>query len=118
MEVRDPIHGLINYDVTEEKVINTGIFQRLRNIKQLALASYVYPGAHHSRFEHCLGTMHLAGKVAEANKIKLSKDSVRIVRLAALLHDIGHGPFSHVSEQILERHSAEMVKKYNADNAH
>ncbi|MBC2693882.1 MAG: HD domain-containing protein, partial [Desulfobacteraceae bacterium] len=64
MEVRDPLYGLIEYDNTEEKIINSRIFQRLRNIKQLALASYVYPAAHHTRFEHSLGVMHLSGKVA------------------------------------------------------
>lgn len=64
MEVRDPLYGLIEYDNTEEKIINSRIFQRLRKIKQLALASYVYPAAHHTRFEHSLGVMHLSGKVA------------------------------------------------------
>lgn len=119
MEIRDPIHGLIEYNPTEEKLINTRVFQRLRNVKQLALASYVYPGAHHTRFEHCIGAMHLAGKVAKTQKVNLNKDATRIVRLAALLHDIGHGPFSHVSEQILEKYSPEeVVKKYHADNAH
>jgi len=118
MEIRDPIHGLINYDSTEEKLINSAVFQRLRNIKQLALASYVYPGAHHTRFEHCIGTMHLASRVAKANKVNLNDDEVRIVRLAALLHDIGHGPYSHVSEQILEKHSGDLLKKHKAENAH
>jgi uncharacterized protein len=118
MEIRDPIHGLISYDSTEEQIINTRVFQRLRNIKQLALASYVYPGAHHSRFEHCIGTMHLAGKVANSTGVKLDKELVRITRLAGLLHDIGHGPFSHVSEQILEKYSKIEAQKYSADNAH
>jgi uncharacterized protein len=115
MEIRDPIHGFISYDPVEEKIINSGLFQRLRNIKQLALASYVYPGAHHTRFEHSIGAMHLAGKVAE----KLGLDTkVRILRLAGLLHDIGHGPFSHISEQILEKYAGDIPKKYKADNAH
>ncbi|MHC1573913.1 MAG: hypothetical protein ACXQTJ_05675, partial [Candidatus Syntropharchaeales archaeon] len=63
MEVRDPIYGFIEYDDKEEQIINTRVFQRLRGIKQLALASLVYPGAHHTRFEHSLGVMHLAGKI-------------------------------------------------------
>ncbi|MBI4267168.1 MAG: HD domain-containing protein [Chloroflexi bacterium] len=116
MEVRDPLYGLIDYDSTEEKIIGTSLFQRLRNIKQLALASYVYPGAHHTRFEHCLGTMHLAGRIA-AN-LEIGPEKRKILRLAALLHDIGHGPFSHVSEQVLEKYGAEIVEKHDAENAH
>ncbi|MBI2853279.1 MAG: HD domain-containing protein [Chloroflexi bacterium] len=116
MEVRDPLYGLIEYNIEEEKVINTGLFQRLRNIKQLALASYVYPGAHHTRFEHCIGTMYLAGRVAE--NLHLPNERKRLLRLAALLHDVGHGPFSHVSEQVLERFAAAIAKEYEADSAH
>lgn len=115
MEVRDPIHGLIDYSDTEEKIINSQIFQRLRGIKQLALASLVYPGAHHTRFEHSLGVMHLAGKVARC--LKLSDERTKILRLAGLLHDIGHGPFSHVSEQIIEKNiEKNILSKYKAQN--
>lgn len=116
MKVRDPIHGFIEYDDKEEQIINTRIFQRLRGIKQLALASFVYPGAHHTRFEHSLGVMHLAGKVG--HQIGL-KDQVDNLRLAGLLHDIGHGPFSHVSEQVIEDQMADrkkILKKYHAQN--
>lgn len=117
MEVRDPIHGLIEYDEIEEKIINSSLFQRLRGIKQAALTSLVYPGAHHTRFEHSIGTMHLAGKIA--NRLKLKKNISRILRLAGLLHDIGHGPFSHVSEQIIEKRVAEeALKRYKAENVH
>ncbi len=116
MKVRDPIHGFIDYDSVEERIISTGLFQRLRNIKQLALASYVYPGAHHTRFEHCLGTMHLADRIAKNLKIE-GKDRTTL-RLTALLHDIGHGPFSHVSEQVLEKHAGKLINKYEAENAH
>jgi len=117
MEVRDPLYGLIEYDNTEEKIINSHIFQRLRKIKQLALASYVYPAAHHTRFEHSLGVMHLSGKVATS--LNLDDASKKIIRLAGLLHDIGHGPFSHVSENVLEKYVDKgILKKYKADNAH
>lgn len=116
MEIRDPVHGFVEYDETEERIINSGIFQRLRNINQLALASAVYPGAHHTRFEHCIGTMHLAGKVA--HKLCLDDNRRHILRLTALLHDIGHGPFSHVSEQIMEKYAGDLVKKYKAENSH
>ncbi len=80
MEVRDPIHGFIEYDKTEEKIINSGLFQRLRGIKQLALASFVYPGAHHTRFEHCIGTMHLADRVANNKKLELDYGKIKILR--------------------------------------
>lgn len=115
MEVRDPIHGLIEYNDIEEKIINSQIFQRLRGIKQLAHANLVYPGAHHSRFEHSLGVMHLAGQVG--NCLKLSQEQVKNLRLAGLLHDIGHGPFSHVSEQIIEKYvDKSILNKYKAQN--
>lgn len=80
--------------------MDTSVFQRLRRIKQLALASLVYPGAVHTRFEHSLGVMHLAGKIGER---LLSDEEVPLVRLAGLLHDLGHGPFSHVSEELLDQ---------------
>lgn len=100
LEIRDPIHGFIQRSNREQKIIDTKLFQRLRGIKQLALASLVYPGALHTRFEHCIGAMHIAGRVAE--KLGLSSEEKEILRLSALLHDIGHGPFSHVSEDVLE----------------
>jgi HD superfamily phosphohydrolase len=98
--IRDPIFGFISLDETEVGIINTPIFQRLRGIKQLALARLVYPSALHTRFEHSIGTCHVAQLMAK--KLRLSKNQEKLVRLAALLHDIGHGPFSHVSEDILE----------------
>jgi hypothetical protein len=100
-EVRDPVHGFIFREPVENLIIDSPAFQRLRGIRQLALAALVYPGATHTRFDHSLGTMHVAGKIAES--IGLEAAEVRLVRLAALLHDIGHGPFSHVSEPVLEQ---------------
>ena len=99
-EVRDPIHGLVVFEPQEWKVIDSRPFQRLRGIEQLAMTHLVYPGARHSRFEHCMGAGHVAGKLAKS----LDLDAMRRgkVRLAALVHDIGHGPFSHVSEEIFE----------------
>jgi len=118
MEIRDPIHGLIEYNEIEENIINSPPFQRLRGIRQLALATFVYPGAHHTRFEHCIGTMHLAGKVGE--KLELDGDKRNFLRLAGLLHDIGHGPFSHVSEQIMEKYAKKFSDEYRdvAENTH
>lgn len=106
IEIRDPIHGFITLSEIESKIINTPVFQRLRKIKQLALASLVYPGANHTRFEHSIGTFHVASLIAE--KLLQGKEHEeirRVIRLSALLHDIGHGPFSHVSESILEKYS-------------
>jgi hypothetical protein len=103
LEVRDPIHGFVYREPEVRDVMDTCIFQRLRRLRQLALASLVYPGATHSRFEHSVGAFHLAGKIASALDVDASE--TRLLKLAALLHDIGHGPFSHVAEPILKRHS-------------
>ncbi|MFC7500907.1 HD domain-containing protein [Nocardioides sp. GCM10030258] len=96
-EVRDPIHGLINLDPHEWKVVDSPAFQRLRGIQQLAFTHLVYPGARHSRFEHCIGAAHIAGHVATV----LDEDAKRL-RAAGLCHDLGHGAFSHVSEMVYE----------------
>lgn len=68
MEIRDAIHGLIRYDPLEEAVINSQAFQRLRRVRQLALAEFVYPSAGHSRFEHAIGVMHLSSRMADQLK--------------------------------------------------
>jgi hypothetical protein len=79
--------------------------QRLRRLRQLAGSEYVYPGANHTRFEHCVGVMFLAGKVTENPNLSriVSDDEADMIRLSGLLHDVGHGPFSHVFEQLLIR---------------
>lgn len=104
-EITDPVHRYISFSEVEKEVIDTGVFQRLRRIRQLAGAHLVYPSAQHSRFEHSLGTMHVAGYAGETLVAKGyldDEDKVRKLRLAALLHDIGHGPFSHLFEEVLE----------------
>ena len=103
LEIRDPIHGFIYREPEERDIIDTKVFQRLRRLKQLAMASLVYPGATHSRFEHCLGAFHLSGKLVAG--LSSNDTDQRLVRFAALLHDIGHGPFSHVAEPILKKHT-------------
>ncbi len=102
-EIRDPVHGYIKITEAERDVIDTPFVQRLRRIHQLAGAYLVYPGAVHTRFEHVAGTMHVAGEVAEALSlwVDLAPDTIQEIRLAALLHDIGHGPFSHTFEEVL-----------------
>jgi hypothetical protein len=103
LEIRDPVHGFIYREPHERDLIDTKLFQRLRSLHQLALAYLVYPGATHTRFDHSLGAYHVAGGLA---KVLVSSDSERrLVRLATLLHDVGHGPFSHVAEPILQKHS-------------
>ena len=107
-EVRDPIHGLIRLTDQEMSLVNSQPFQRLRRIRQLAMADLVYPGAVHTRFEHSLGTLHTAHRIVDhLNRLQqgVSEKDIHVVRLAALLHDIGHGPFSHVSEHLLDKHS-------------
>lgn len=98
-KVRDPIHGFIELEGRELDVLDTPLFQRLRRISQLALARLVYPGAVHTRFDHTLGVFRVAGSLCDALKIESPK--AKLIRYGALLHDLGHGPFSHVSESVL-----------------
>ena len=102
INIRDPIHGFINLDDLEEKVVQTYEFQRLRFISQLGTTNWVYPGSMHSRFEHSLGVLYLAKTVLErlrSSDLNLEEKDERIFRFASLLHDIGHAPFSHVGEE-------------------
>ncbi len=102
-EVKDPVYGYIYITEAEKLVIDSVPFQRLRRIKQLAGAEYVYPGANHTRFEHSLGVMYLAGRMTDNPQLSqvMSEEEAQMVRIAALLHDVGHGPFSHIFEHIL-----------------
>lgn len=98
--VYDEVHGYIPLNDFERKVVDTPTFQRLRRIKQLAQAWFVYPGAVHTRFSHSLGVMHLMEKVV--NKLSsegfLNRDDLQLLKVAALLHDVGHTPYSHAIE--------------------
>jgi HD superfamily phosphohydrolase len=100
--VRCPIHGFIELNEFEVEVVNHQVFQRLRRIHQLAMAYLAFPGAVHTRFDHSLGALHCADRLARAIGLNPRSDGYRNIRLAALLHDIGHGPFSHVSEYALQ----------------
>lgn len=97
---RDPLYGFIGLTHTELELLGTPVVQRLRRIKQLGNTHLVYPSACHSRFEHTLGVLHIANRMAE--KLRLNETEIAIIRIAALLHDIGHGPLSHNFETILE----------------
>jgi HD superfamily phosphohydrolase len=99
--IKDPIYGYIRLTEIERNVVDTVAVQRLRRIRQLAGAEYVYPAANHTRFEHVLGAMYLAGVVVENLPTELSADDKQKVRLAGLLHDVGHAPFSHLFEPFL-----------------
>ena len=118
--IRDPIYGLIPRTNEEIRLMNTAVFQRLRRIRQLAMAHLVYPGAVHTRFDHSIGTMHVAGRICTflQDLQKITEQETRIVRLAALLHDIGHGPFSHVSEYLLDHHCKRDVSDDLGTNIH
>ena len=103
--VRDPLWNNIPLDADAMRLVDTAVFQRLRYVRQLGLAFLVYPGATHSRFEHALGTYHLTGRtlglLRERGELaRLPADECAIVRAAALLHDVGHYPFSHALEEI------------------
>lgn len=98
--VRDPIHGLIELTEPEWAAVDTPVFQRLRHVRQLALTNLVYPGTVHTRFEHSIGVRYVAAQLAEA--VELDEEKRLVVCAAALTHDVGHGAFSHVSEQVLE----------------
>ena len=122
-KITDPIHGSIELSEQEARIIDTAPMQRLRYIKQLGNVHLVFPQATHSRFSHSLGVMHICGLFFDALFQKSSKDHPdkqeeinslrRIVRIAGLMHDIGHGPLSHHFESCLKVFikSTEKLKK-------
>jgi HD superfamily phosphohydrolase len=103
LDIIDPIHDFIRVYDHELTTIDDPIFQRLRRIRQLSGAHLTYPSAQHTRFEHSLGVMHISSQAGQALHEKgiLKLDDIEILRLAGLLHDIGHGPFSHLFEEII-----------------
>jgi HD superfamily phosphohydrolase len=98
---RDPVHGLIEFKGADRPIadlLDTHAVQRLRRIKQMGFAWLVYPGAEHSRFGHALGAFHIAQRMTR--RLELDETLARHVKVAALLHDVGHGPFSHAWEHV------------------
>lgn len=105
--VNDVIHGHIELSDIAWKIIDTPEFQRLRNLKQLGMTYYVYPGAEHTRFQHCIGTYYLAKKQMEIffknqPELKINSNDIELVGIAGLCHDLGHGPFSHSYENWIQ----------------
>ena len=100
--IKDPVHGYIEVEEYALRLLDSPVLQRLRYIRQLGFSYLVYPGANHTRFEHSLGTMFLAD--VACRRFQLPEDERTLVVAAALLHDIGHGPFSHASEPLMEQY--------------
>ncbi len=113
--IRDPLWNSISVDPLAVRLMDTAVFQRLRYIRQLGLAFLVYPGATHSRFEHALGAYHLARRTLRmlderGELARVASDDPAIIRAAALLHDVGHYPFSHALEEIGALHHEEVAR--------
>jgi uncharacterized protein len=107
--IKDPVHGYIDLPQVIRPILDSRVLQRLRYIRQLGFSYLVYPGANHSRFEHSLGTLHLASLMAV--QLDLNPDERTLVQIAALLHDVCHGPFSHA----IETHNEEYLGKNHTD---
>jgi HD superfamily phosphohydrolase len=114
--IRDPLWNNVRVDEVAMRLIDTAAFQRLRYVRQLGWVYLVYPGATHSRFEHAVGTFHLARRALAlleeqgADFSELLEDECQLVRIAALLHDIGHYPYSHALEEIGALHHEEVAR--------
>ncbi len=113
LDIYDDLHGVVHLETHERRLIDSPWFQRLRRIRQLGVAHMVFPGAEHTRFAHSIGVLHLAIKVAEKLKGHLKGDEPRELRAAALLHDIGHFPFSHTLEAVYEDLAKPKVAEYS-----
>jgi hypothetical protein len=98
----DSIHGDIHLNPVEQRVVDTASFQRLRYLKQLGMTHFTYPNATHTRFAHSIGVLGIMNRVALVARgpLALSDEQVEDIRLAGLLHDIGHYPYSHLMEKV------------------
>jgi len=120
MEIRDPIHGAIEISPEFNQIIDSSAYQRLRAIKQLGFSEFSFPGATHNRYLHSIGVSHLAGVVFDNifKNYNFSTSDVKFrlreaVKLGALLHDIGHGPLSHTTEEVMPKLSSLKVAAYD-----
>lgn len=121
---RDPVHGYIEVSDLENKIINSPPFQRLRNIKQLAMTNLVYHGAEHTRFGHSIGVLFLVTKafnsaIKNSKEYEIEEDKyhfyLQVLRLIALTHDLGHAPFSHAAESAMPKKSHKDTKMSHED---
>ena len=112
LTLRDPVHGAIALEPVEAALIDTVAMQRLRRIRQLGPTYLVFPGAEHSRFVHSVGACHVAGQLGATLRRDAWRGDVRLLRIAALLHDVGHPPYSHAGERGVahEQVSAAMIR--------
>lgn len=134
-QIYDPIHKFISITPLMTQIIDTYEFQRLRDLKQLGATYFVFPSASHNRFEHSIGVSHLAGIMMnelylKQPELKITDRLIELVRIAALVHDLGHGPFSHLYDHYVKNEDEyeheyrgldifkKMVKKYNLDLSH
>jgi len=101
--IRDPIHGYIEIDELITALLDTVEMQRLHRIKQLGFSYLVYPGANHTRFEHSLGTYHLMNLILD--RFAIAREREQELRVASLIHDVGHGPYSHVIEPVIKKYT-------------
>tara|TARA_A100001037_G_scaffold301408_1_gene330850 strand:- start:12 stop:1193 length:1182 start_codon:yes stop_codon:yes gene_type:complete len=122
MEIYDIIHGSIEIDPLAKRIIDTDEFQRLRYIKQLGCCNFVFPGTVHTRFEHSIGVYHLAKKyihILNCQGKYFNKRDIDCITIAALIHDIGHGPYSHLFDEFFDKdknheyRSGELFKMMN-----
>lgn len=102
-QIKDPVHGYIEVPTEILPLVDSPALQRLHHIRQLGFAYLVYPGANHTRFEHSLGAMHLASLLCR--HLGFGTAETRTICCAALLHDIGHGPYSHASERLMQEYT-------------
>src|SRR5512138_215113 len=122
---RDPLHNIIslNETVAEDKLIvdliDSAEFQRLRRIRQLGLAMFTYQGAEHSRFTHSIGVMHLMTRVLNllSSHHTIAEEARILGRAGALLHDLGHGPLSHVVEKVFHFHHEDWTRRIILDES-
>ncbi len=131
--LRDPVHGLIVFDLGDASqadvvawaLVNTPEFQRLRRIRQLGVSDLVFPGATHTRFAHSIGVYHLSKRLLKVLSEELGdtydREKAKVVQWAALLHDIGHGPFSHAfevaREELATKNNRPKIKKHESFSA-
>jgi HD superfamily phosphohydrolase len=118
MFIYDIIHGYMEFNKEEKKFIDNCWMKRLKRIKQLGLLEHVFPSASHNRFEHSLGVSYLSGKYLEilsnkSDNFNPNKSEILCVKLAGLLHDIGHGPFSHIFDILLSKQSSHERRSQN-----